>query len=89
MEKMAELLKDDRSGGEQLPAGMSWDKFFSDVGAELKHQVSAGAHELAAALFTGQGFVMYPRQPEAVEQEPHHGIPVEPLQKEIDQGIER
>lgn len=43
MEKMAELLKDDRSGGEQLPAGMSWDKFFSDVGAELKHQVSAGA----------------------------------------------
>ena len=28
---------------------------------EAKHQVGMGAHELAAALFNGSGFVMYPR----------------------------
>jgi hypothetical protein len=29
--------------------------------AELAYQVGAGAHELAAALFNGSAFVMYPR----------------------------
>ncbi len=33
----------------------------AQIGAEMKHQVSQGAHELAAALFNGSGFVMYPR----------------------------
>jgi hypothetical protein len=28
---------------------------------ELKHQLGQGAHELAAALFNGSAFVMYPR----------------------------
>ncbi len=32
-----------------------------DVKAELVHQIGAGAHELAAALFNGSAFVMYPR----------------------------
>jgi hypothetical protein len=36
-----------------------------DLGADLKHegkqQLAAGAHELAAALFNGNAFVMYPR----------------------------
>lgn len=32
-----------------------------EIGAEVVHQVGAGAHELAAALFTGSGFVMYQR----------------------------
>jgi hypothetical protein len=27
----------------------------------MKQQVAFGAHELAAALFNGSGFVMYPR----------------------------
>jgi hypothetical protein len=31
------------------------------IGAELKHQVSHSAHELAAALFNQNGFVMYAR----------------------------
>jgi hypothetical protein len=28
---------------------------------EACHQVGAGSHEMAAALFNGNGFVMYPR----------------------------
>ena len=32
-----------------------------DIKAELKQQVTHSAHELAACLFNGSGFVMYPR----------------------------
>jgi len=35
--------------------------FGSDIKQELSYQVGAGAHELAAALFNGSAFVMYPR----------------------------
>lgn len=33
----------------------------AEIGAELKHMGAQGAHELAAALFNGSAFVMYPR----------------------------
>jgi hypothetical protein len=33
----------------------------AEVKAELAYQAGAGAHELAAALFNGSAFVMYPR----------------------------
>ena len=46
---------------EKLFSGLSWDKIKRDLGKELTHQVAAGAHELAAALFNGHAFVMYPR----------------------------
>jgi hypothetical protein len=84
-----EMVKDERSGGEILPPGLRDGKFFSDIGAELKHQLSAGAHELAAALFNGSAFVMYPRHEgqDSVEQ-PMHGLVNEP-QKEVDLGMER
>jgi hypothetical protein len=32
-----------------------------EIGAELKGMGAHGAHELAAALFNGSAFVMYPR----------------------------
>ena len=32
-----------------------------EIGAELKQMGAHGAHELAAAIFTGSSFVMYPR----------------------------
>ena len=38
------------------------DNLIPDIKAEAKQQLAAGAHELAAALFNGSGFVMYPRQ---------------------------
>ncbi len=56
----------------------------SEIGAELKHQVSAGAHELAAALFNGSGFVMYPRGSHD-DHAPDHGLDdkkIEPLKQD-------
>jgi len=47
----------------------------AQIGAELEHQVGAGAHELAAALFNGSGFVMYPRGGRDDHlQAPEHGL---------------
>jgi hypothetical protein len=34
-----------------------------EMGAELPQMGAHGSHELAAALFNGSGFVMYPRAP--------------------------
>jgi hypothetical protein len=34
-----------------------------EMGAELKQMGAHGSHELAAALFNGSAFVMYPRAP--------------------------
>ena len=31
------------------------------MGSEVKHMASHGSHELAATLFNGSAFVMYPR----------------------------
>lgn len=41
--------------------GLSLQKILSDVGSEVQHIGSQGSHELAAALFQGSAFVMYPR----------------------------
>jgi hypothetical protein len=72
--QLFDQLKDERAGGENLLAGLSWDKFFGDLKAEMKQQLAHGSHELAAGLFREHaGFVMYPRQ-EGVEQTPGHGV---------------
>src|SRR5437879_5058549 len=46
-----------------LMPGLDKDKIAADLGKEATHQIGAGAHELAAALFSpsNSGFVMYPR----------------------------
>ena len=47
----------------------------AEIGAELKHQPGAGAHELAAAIFNQSAFVMYPRAGvEDPAQAPDHGL---------------
>jgi hypothetical protein len=71
--KFFEQLKDSK-------IGQGFARFFDEVGAELKQQAAHGAHELAAALFAGNAFVMYPRQQEQRE-DPQHGLPPE-AQKE-------
>ncbi|MGH7169983.1 MAG: hypothetical protein ACRELG_06885 [Gemmataceae bacterium] len=77
-----EQLKD---GVEAVAPGLSMDKILGDIGTELKHMGAQGAHEMAAALFNGSAFVMYPHAgQESVEQTPAHGLPIEPLQKEVD-----
>lgn len=50
--------------------GLSLDKFGKDVGHEITQQAKAGAHEMAAALFSGHAFVMYQR--EGKEDQPSH-----------------
>ena len=55
--------------------GLSLDKIFGDIGQELKHMGSQGSHELAAALFIGGAFVMYPK---AGHDDPQHGLSNQP-----------
>ncbi|MBX9584045.1 MAG: hypothetical protein K2X87_27405 [Gemmataceae bacterium] len=52
------LTRDEGSGG-PAPTDTGVRRFFAEIGGELKHQAEAGAHELAAALFRGDAFVMY------------------------------
>jgi hypothetical protein len=64
--------------------GLTFKDILQDVGAELKQMGAHGAHELAAALFTGNSFVMYPR---GHHDDPQHGLPPE-ANKEQDHGRE-
>ena len=70
-------------GIKAIMPGLSLSKILSEVGEELKHQVSQGSHEIAAALFNGGAFVMYPRQG---HDDPQHGLTNE-AQKEVDNGM--
>jgi cation transport regulator ChaB len=72
MEAAAEVIK-------TIAPGLSWEKIKNDIGEELKHQLSAGAHEVAAALFNGSAFVMYQRQ--------GHDDPQQEHQEEVDHGM--
>jgi hypothetical protein len=62
-------------------------RFLSEIGAELKHHVEAGSHELAAALFRGDAFVMYPHQGQE-QQEARHGLPDNQPEQERPAGRE-
>jgi hypothetical protein len=86
--KMTELLKETLSGG-PAPSDSGMSRFISEIGAELKHLGAQGSHEMAAALFRGDAFVMYPHAgQESVEQEnPGHGLHG-PAQPEQDRGLE-
>ena len=44
--------------------GLSPSKILGDIGRELKHLGAQGAHELAAALFRGDAFVLYGKEAE-------------------------
>jgi hypothetical protein len=72
-----------KEGIQAVAPGLSLDKILGDVGAELKQQAAHGSHELAAALFNGNPFVMYPRQ--QGHDDPQHGLGPE-MQQEQDRG---
>jgi len=58
-----------------------------EVGGELKQMSAHGSHELAAALFSGQGFVMYPRGSHDDQPDIHHGLPEQAhAEPQIEQG---
>ena len=59
---------------QSIAPGLSWDKIVADVGHEAKQQVAFGAHELAAALFQGSGYVMYPRGSRDDHGKDGHGV---------------
>lgn len=59
---------------QSIAPGLSWDKIVGDVVHEVKQQVAFGAHELAAALFNGSGFVMYPRGTRDEQGKEGHGV---------------
>jgi hypothetical protein len=48
-------------GVKAIAPGLSFSKIVSELGSELKQMGAHGAHELAAALFNGSSYVMYPR----------------------------
>jgi len=50
---------------------------------ELKQQAAHGAHELAAALFNQNAFVLYPRQPDHDDPQQGHG---QEMQHDHDRG---
>jgi hypothetical protein len=64
--------------------GLSLSNILHDIGAELKQQAAHGAHEMAAALFNGSSFVMYPRQ--ASHDDPQQGQTQETQQPEQERG---
>ena len=67
------LLESIKEGVQAAAPGLSLSKILGDIGAELKNQAAHGSHEMAAALFRGDAFVMYPRTNQA--DGPAHGMP--------------
>jgi len=63
-----------KEGIQAIAPGLSLSKILSDVGKELTEQAKHGGHEVAAALFNGSAFVMYPRTKDGKD-EPQHGLP--------------
>src|SRR5258708_4913803 len=71
---MMGALESVKEAFQAVAPGLSWDKIVGDVGHEMKQQLAAGAHELAAALFNGSGFVMYPRGTRDDHGKDGHGV---------------
>jgi hypothetical protein len=93
MAKNADLFKDERlgpleairEGVQAIAPGLSLSNILHDVGKELKEQAVMGSHELASALFRGDGFVMYPRTNH--DNGVDHGLP-DPQQEQERDGRE-
>jgi hypothetical protein len=58
---------------EKMQERLSLSTIGGELWKELKQQAAHGAHEMAAALFNGNSFVMYPRQSSHDDQQAVHG----------------
>lgn len=96
-ERFQELVKQERpigtleaikEGVQAVAPGLSLDKILSDVGQELKQQMAHGSHEMAAALFRGDAFVMYPREGKEAAGLHGHGLP-EQMQRQEQERVGR
>jgi hypothetical protein len=65
--------------------GLSLSKMRADIAETLRHMGAMGAHELGAVLYTGSGFVMYPKagKEQSVTMD---GLRAEARAKEQEQG---
>lgn len=81
-----------------LAPGLSLSKMLNEIGGELKQQLAAGSHEMAAALFRGDAFVMYPRTNQArvedgekmsLESLQAEAAQSPPIEQGMDHGLER
>jgi hypothetical protein len=70
-----------KEGAQLVASRMSLSTILNEVGKEMKEQVKHGAHELAAALFNGSAFVMYPRQAQGKDDQ-QHGLPQQAQQEQ-------
>jgi hypothetical protein len=68
---------------ERIKERLSPSTILGEVGAELKQHAAHGAHELAAALFNQNAFVLYPRQPDHDDPQQGHG---QEMQHDHDRG---
>jgi len=68
------VLEAAREAVQSIAPGLSWDKIVGDVGHELTEKAGQGAHEIAAVLFNGSGFVMYPRGTRDDHGKDEHGV---------------
>ena len=69
-EEFSKILHDKPGLVESIAPGLSMSKFLGDIGETLSHMGAQGSHEVAAALFNGSAFVMYPKAGEqSVEQD--------------------
>lgn len=62
-------------------AGQEVGRAIGEMWTELKQMGRHGAHEMAAALFNGNAFVMYPRTRNGKEDQ-EHGLPQEAQQEQ-------
>jgi hypothetical protein len=70
-----------KEGIQAIAPGLTLSNILGDIGAELKQMGTHGAHEMAAALFNGSAFVMYPRVGQEQVEDPQHGLPIEGMKQ--------
>jgi hypothetical protein len=71
-----------KEGIQTVAQRLSLREIFGEIKDEMKEQLKHGSHELASALFTGNGYVQYARKES--RDEPQHELPEQ--QQERDRG---
>jgi len=71
-----------KEGIQTVAQRLSLREIFGEIKDEMKEQLKHGSHELASALFTGNGYVQYARKES--RDEPEHGLSEQ--QQERDRG---
>lgn len=79
MGAMQAVIEGIREGVGAFAPGLSLSKILSDIGSEIRQSTAHGAHEAAAVLFNGSGFVMYPRSAGPQKEDPQQGLAEETI----------